>query len=72
MLVNSNGDVWQPKYSIDKSTFEYADSNSDKIVIGTIFDNNIIDKIKIFLGKINQNIDVISNTSTQVLKKNYI
>lgn len=72
LLVNSNGDVWQPKYSIDKSTFEYADSNSDKIVIGTIFDNNIIDKIKIFLGKINQNIDVISNPSTKVLKKNYI
>ena len=36
ILVNSDGEVWQPNYTISKSTFESNDSNSDKTSIGTI------------------------------------
>lgn len=68
ILVNSDGDVWQPNYTISKSTFESNDSNSDKTIIGTIYDIDIMDKIKIFLENINKSILVINNTSTKILK----
>lgn len=70
ILVNSDGEVWQPNYSISKSIFESYDSNSDKTIIGTIYDEDIIDKIKIFLKNINKNIQVINNSSTKILKAN--
>jgi len=69
ILVNSDGEVWQPNYTISKSTFESNDSNSDKTIIGTIYDIDIMDKIKIFLENINKSIQVINNTSTKILKK---
>lgn len=69
ILVNSDGEVWQPNYTISKSTFEISDSNSDKMIIGTIYDVDIMDKIKMFLENINNNIEIISNVSTKILKK---
>lgn len=69
ILVNSDGEVWQPNYTISKSTFESNDSNSNKTIIGTIYDIDIMDKIKTFLENINKNIQVINNTSTKILKR---
>lgn len=69
ILVSSDGVVWQPSYNISRSTFEINDSNSDKIIIGTIYDIDIIDKIKIFLENINKNIQIINDTSTRVLRR---
>ncbi len=69
ILVNSDGEVWQPNYTISKSTFESNDANSDKTIIGTIYDIDIMDKIKVFLENINKSIQVINNTSTKILKK---
>lgn len=68
ILVNSDGEVWQPNYTILKSTFEINDSNSDKTIIGTIYDVDIMEKIQVFLENINQNIQVINNKSTKILK----
>lgn len=69
ILVNSDGEVWQPNYTISKSTFEKDDSNSGKIIIGTIYDLDIMNKIAVFLENINKNIEVINNSSTKILKK---
>lgn len=69
ILVNSAGEVWQPNYDITKSTFETGDVNSDKIIIGTIYDKDIINKITVFLQNINKNIEIINSLKTKILKK---
>lgn len=45
ILVNSNGDVWIPNYNLSKSIFIDEDSNSDKKIIGSIYDKDIFKKI---------------------------
>lgn len=52
VLVNSNGEVWQPFYDINERDFSQFDANSDKTIIGTIYDNDIIKKIDEHLKKI--------------------
>lgn len=69
ILVNSDGIVWQPYYNTLKSNFENEDANDDKTIIGTIFDQNIIEKIKNYLDNINKNIIASDNTLTKVLRK---
>lgn len=67
ILVNSDGKVWQPNYNISKMTFDINDANSDKNIIGTIYEKNIIEKIKKFIEQINteipnkRTIKIISN-----------
>lgn len=56
ILVNSDGFVWQPLYNISTDEFKDEDSNDDKIIIGHINDNDIIEKIKNHLNKIKINV----------------
>lgn len=72
ILVNSDGEVWQPKYNAYKSTFEIDDANSDKHIIGNIYDDNIIKKIRIYLDNINKNIEIINNQTSKILNKQEI
>lgn len=54
ILVNSDGYVWFPNYNLSKSTFIDEDSNSDKKIIGSIYDNDIFEKIDTQFAKINK------------------
>lgn len=61
ILINSDGEVWQPNYSNFKATFEINDANPDKKIIGTIYDDNIIEKIEQFLDNVNHDFEVLNN-----------
>ena len=68
ILVNSDGKVWQPSYTISESVFIDEDSNANKTIIGTIYDEDIIEKIKIFMHHINENINIVDSVSTKIFK----
>lgn len=65
ILVNSDGEVWQPNYNIIKLNIQNMNSNVDKNIIGTIYDIDIINRIRLNLKK---NSQTIRCTSQQVLK----
>lgn len=69
ILVNSDGEVWQPDYNVSKSIFEVLDISSSKHIIGTIYDDDIIRKIEIFLNNINDNIELVNSNLTRILNK---
>lgn len=58
ILVNSDGYVWYPKYNFDNELFLDSDKSSDKIIIGTIFESDILNKINLHLENINKNINI--------------
>lgn len=56
ILVNSDGIIWQPDYNILNPSFGDEDVNENKKIIGSIFDDNIIEKIASYLNDINKNL----------------
>lgn len=69
ILVNSDGIVWQPSYNILNSNFENEDANDDKKIIGTIYDKDIYEKIKMYLNYLNENIIQTDNNIIKILSK---
>lgn len=72
ILVNSDGEVWQPRYDLSNSEFKNSDKSSDKYIIGTIYDIDIIEKIKSHFKNVNENITNINSSKIKVLKKRCI
>lgn len=63
LLINSDGKLWVPKYDMNSKTFSINDQNSDQLIIGTIYEENILDKIDSYFQSIN-----IRNNEIELIK----